>query len=405
VIVVGAGFAGLAAAERLAREGAEVVVFEARDRVGGRVHSRTLPNGAVVEMGAEFILPGNSVLKGLVDRFGLGLWSKGMRYGVRDPRDGPPVEAAAMQDALATVDSALADRPGERRPMSAVALLDALEMDPGAREVILARVEISAANAADRVDASVLAGLAAHVADESPSVAGGNHRVALALAAELGPSIRLGQAVDRIAWSDDGVHVATSRAEVQGDVAVVAIPASVFGRIHFDPPLPAATRTALESTVYGQAAKLFVPLRETVPPSAVLSVPGRYWTWTATGGAASVQPVVSAFAGSPSALEALQVHRGPAAWLASLGRLRPELALDPEAAVLSRWDDDPWVRGAYSTATPGRSHDALTRPIGPLHLCGEHTTDVFPALMEGALRSGLRAAGDVLRGHHGAPRA
>ena len=58
VIVVGAGFAGLAAADALATAGVDVLVFEARDRVGGRVWSQELPTGGVVEMGAEFILPG-----------------------------------------------------------------------------------------------------------------------------------------------------------------------------------------------------------------------------------------------------------------------------------------------------------------------------------------------------------
>ena len=60
--VVGAGFAGLAAADALAASGHEVTVFEARDRVGGRVHSRTLDDGATIELGAEFILPGHDVV-------------------------------------------------------------------------------------------------------------------------------------------------------------------------------------------------------------------------------------------------------------------------------------------------------------------------------------------------------
>ncbi|MEA2455256.1 MAG: monoamine oxidase, partial [Thermoleophilaceae bacterium] len=86
--VVGAGLAGLVAADELRRAGAEVVVLEARERVGGRVWSRRLDNGAVVEMGAEFILPGNTAIRELARRFGLGLWDKGMRYGRRDPRGG-----------------------------------------------------------------------------------------------------------------------------------------------------------------------------------------------------------------------------------------------------------------------------------------------------------------------------
>ena len=86
VAVAGAGLAGLSAADELQRAGADVVVLEARDRVGGRVWSRRLDNGAVVEMGAEFILPGNTAMRELAERFGLGLWDKGMRYGRREPR-------------------------------------------------------------------------------------------------------------------------------------------------------------------------------------------------------------------------------------------------------------------------------------------------------------------------------
>ena len=63
-------------------------MLEARDRVGGRVWSRQLDNGAVVEMGAEFILPGNTAIRELAGRLGLGLWDKGMRYGQREPRGG-----------------------------------------------------------------------------------------------------------------------------------------------------------------------------------------------------------------------------------------------------------------------------------------------------------------------------
>jgi monoamine oxidase len=71
---VGAGFAGLAAADALAAGGAEVTVFEARDRVGGRVHSGRLGNGAVVELGAEFVLAGYEVLRATAERLGLELY-------------------------------------------------------------------------------------------------------------------------------------------------------------------------------------------------------------------------------------------------------------------------------------------------------------------------------------------
>jgi monoamine oxidase len=84
-IVVGAGFAGLAAADELRRGGAEVQVLEARDRVGGRVWSVPFA-GAIVERGAEFVLPGNETLINTVERLGLRLVRKGTLYGNREPR-------------------------------------------------------------------------------------------------------------------------------------------------------------------------------------------------------------------------------------------------------------------------------------------------------------------------------
>ena len=107
-LVVGAGLAGLVAADELQRAGADVVVLEARDRVGGRVWSRRLDNGAVVEMGAEFVLPGNTAIRELAERFGLGLWDKGMRYGQREPR-GVDVTPDELAHAVEAVGQALAE--------------------------------------------------------------------------------------------------------------------------------------------------------------------------------------------------------------------------------------------------------------------------------------------------------
>src|SRR3954452_22819741 len=188
-VVVGAGLAGLVAADELARGGAEVVVLEARSRVGGRVWAQTLPNGAVVEMGAEYVLPGNTAVLELVDRFGLGLWDKGMRYGRRDPRGGIGTTHEQLAAAMQTVEAGLA--AGGHREASAEDFLDSIHIPPGAREAILARVEISCASTADRVAATDLGGVA-HIDDEpSPSIAGGNQRLPLALAEELGAAVHL----------------------------------------------------------------------------------------------------------------------------------------------------------------------------------------------------------------------
>jgi monoamine oxidase len=387
VAVVGAGLAGLAAAEELLRAGHDVVVFEARDRVGGRVWSRTLDNGAVVEMGAEFILPGNTVVEETARRLGLGLWEKGMAYGRREPRGAGPVSADDLRAAAALIEAA-ADPA-----ISAAALLDRLDLAATVREAIRARVEVSTAVPADQVGADELAGVAAFSDDPSRGVAGGNQSLARALAAPLGDRVHLGNTVTAIAWTDDVVRLRVganaSRGvadEFRADAVVLAAPAPAVAAIAFEPELPARLRDALAAVRYGHAAKLFVPLRERPPTSAVLSVPERYWTWTARAGD-DVQAVVHAFAGSQPALDALRVADGPERWLASLAQLRPDLALDPDGGLLSTWPG-----GAYSVHPPGGADPVLAERYGPFVLAGEHTAGPHAGLMEGALRSGLRAA-------------
>jgi monoamine oxidase len=388
-IVIGAGLAGLAAADELRRAGAEPIVLEARDRVGGRVWSRTLDNGAVVEMGAEFILPRNTLVRELAERFGLGLWDKGMRYGRREPR-GVELSAEDLEAAARVVDEALA--AGAGRGESVRGLLDRLALDPVAKVAIIARAEVSAASPADLVPARDLAGIA-HVDDEPcPSIAGGNQRLPEALAEPLGSSIRLDTPVRSVSWTAQGVRVQVDDGELEADRCVIAVPATVIDELDFDPPLPARHRQALAGIAYGHAAKLFVPIRGDAAPSAVLSVPERYWAWTAMGAEGRVQPVVSAFAGSPPALERLRVADGPERWLASLIRLRADLELDSDGALLSTWSDDPWARAAYSVERPPPTAAILAEPLGPLAFAGEHTVDAFESLMEGALRSGQRAA-------------
>jgi monoamine oxidase len=367
-------------------------VLEARDRVGGRVWSRRLDNGAVVEMGAEFILPGNTVIVELARRLGLGLWQKGMRYGDREPRGGSAVTPDQLAHAVAAVGEAL---PAVSAELTARELLAGLDVEPGAREALLARVEISSANSADLVAARDLGGIAHVDREPAPSIAGGNQNVALALAEALGPAVRLNSPVERVAWSDE-VRLSAGGTELEADACVVAVPAGILHRIAFEPALPDALAEAFAAVRYGEAAKLFVPLRRPAAPSAVMSVPERYWSWTATGAGDEPQPVVSAFAGSPGALESLDVAAGAERWIASLERLRPDLELAPDGALLSTWSDDPWAGAAYSTSPPRELAEVGTQPVGPLAFAGEHLGGPFAALMEGAVRSGRRAARALL---------
>ena len=411
VIVVGAGFAGLAAASALAEAGEDVVVLEARDRVGGRVWSRELPTGGVVEMGAEFVLPDNTVMRETATRLGLTLFEKGTTYGDREPRGGLGVSREDLDAAYEAVQAAAtAGRLGEGTVVDALARLP---MTDGAREAIRARIEVSTAHPADDQAAAVLAESGTGTGRfPTWSVAGGNQRIAQRLAARLGPAVRLRTPVERVAWSlaggsravgsaggvARGVHVRAGGADLDADALIVAVPASAMDRIAFDPPLPEATSRAIAAVRYGQAAKLFLPLAVPAEPSATLAVPDRFWTFTQHAPEGGPLPVAGSFAGSPQALERLATRDGPDRWIAAVGRLRPDLVTRPDDAVLSTWADDPWVRGAYSARSRSSPLDdaALAAPVGPVHFAGEHTAGAWHALMEGAFRSGRRAAAEIL---------
>jgi monoamine oxidase len=393
VIVIGAGFAGLAAADALVESGADVSVLEARDRVGGRVHSRRLLNGAVIELGADFFEADHYVLRGYARRFGLTIVSRGMRYSEREPRGVETTPEAVGEVAEMARGRLLRRLDGP--PLSVAALLDSLDVDPAAREAVRARIEVSSAHAADDVDARVLGHFGSSFGGpESDRLVEGNDGIARGLAASLGHRIRLSTPVESISQDADGVLVRTARGEFVADRAIVALPAAVLKTLPFEPALSADKRAALARLPIATAAKLFVPLLAPTEPSATLSVPERYWAWTALGADGIVTPVVNCFAGSPAAVERLRVGQGPATWVASLRRLRPDLALDDAGAVVSTWDD-PWARGAYAVSSPAArpgDEEAICRAEGPLVFCGEHTAGGNGGLMEGALRSGLRAA-------------
>jgi monoamine oxidase len=392
--VIGAGFAGLAAADALRAGGAEVTVLEARDRVGGRVWSVPFGEGATVERGAEFILPGYETMNALAARFGIPLVLKGTPYGRRVPIGEEAVSQTELEGAF---DRLAAGRAADAA--SAADAIAALQLDPPLSKLIQTRVAISNGYPADDLAASVLDEGASTFGDfDNHTLEGGNMRLAEALAAELGAAVRLSSPVRRVRWSQGAVNIATDHTQIEADAVVVAIPTAPLAEIEFDPPLEGATAEALRAVTYGQNSKLFVRLRSPAPPSAIMSVAGHFWTYTQLGGDGRPAPFVTGYTGTMSAIDDLGGSDGFERWVAALVALREDLDPEPESAMLSSWNDDPWVRGSYSARTlssPLRDGD-LVKPIGPLFFAGEHTAGEWHGLMEGALRSGRRAAEQVL---------
>ena len=134
VCVIGAGLAGLAAADALAQAGIDVTVLEERDRVGGRVWSLPAEGGGVIEMGAEFVTEGYTVVPELVARLGLTLAPMGMSFSRREPRGGIGVDGPDLD----------------------ASLLAALDLHPGARELIACRIQVSYAHETSRLAAGAV---------------------------------------------------------------------------------------------------------------------------------------------------------------------------------------------------------------------------------------------------------
>ncbi len=399
-VVIGAGFAGLAAAERLAAAGWEVTVLEARDRLGGRVWSQPFAAG-MIERGGEFITEGYDETERAAARLGIELVGMGINYPDRElhPGPGPDPEAlrAGAEIAAAAAAAASADTP-------ATAILAASVADEAVREVLATRLQSAFAHPIGDLDARFLIHIPHLVGTaETRRVEGGNQRLAEALAARLPEPVRTGAAAAELRREGGGVRALGEAIDVSAAAAVVAIPLPLLAELRFDPPLSTRRRGAIAAIPTSRAAKLAVPLRTPHAPRALISASDRFWAWT-TGADGSSGRIACAWAGAEPVLERLSIDAGPARWLDALTALWPAIApdLDREAALLTDWRRDPWARGAYSVL-PGVADeraDAVRAPVAPnLVFAGEHTAEPeWTGTIEGALRSGRRAADELLAG-------
>jgi monoamine oxidase len=397
VVVVGAGLAGLHAAWRLHRAGVDVVVLEARDRVGGRTWSHQLSDGTVVERGGEFISPHDHVLRELCAELRLPLVPHGFSFDRRPApnRPAPTEEELSGLEAAARV--RLADL-AEDAPVTAV-VPPAAERSP-AQTAALRRLETSLTVPLDRVSARRIFGGAEHGYDPADRVRGGNQEVARELARRLGRRVRLHTPVVRVDHGGGGATVVCEDGEqLQAAVAIVAVPLLLLLALDLDPGLPQAVTAAARRSLLGDAAKLHVPLAAAPRPGGMASPAALWWCWTSqAAGGGDGAPVLSAFAGGADALRAVDADGDPGTWAAQAVALRPDVtpARDP---MVTHWGADPWTRGSYTSPAVGSTpadDAAWATPWGAVVLAGEHTAGASSGTMSGAAASGGRAAGTVL---------
>ncbi|HUA07257.1 MAG TPA: FAD-dependent oxidoreductase [Solirubrobacteraceae bacterium] len=432
VAVVGAGLAGLSAARDLRRAGADVMLLEARDRVGGRVEAATLPDGSTVQAGGEVFGPGHTAYGELVEELGLAVeasyvgdpgeisWGlvDGVYVGDEMPwmseperRDEERVERAFVELA-ATVDPDDPWSHPDAVALDALSLADWLRAR-GALPAVHRRHQLASLSlACDSPErTSLLAELRKHAALggegfydlerwESLRVAEGSAAVALALAAELGPdAIRLGSVVRSISMRPGRVDVTVADGEVvKAEAVVCALPAGPLRGVEIAGVSDARLRS-LRSQRNALAAKVVAAYKESFWQDAGQNgLAECEWlfgsTWPQGPGALSmlVPPErLSAFLATPEAVRSSTVVDG-------LVALYGEEARFPMAMLERAWGVDPFTLGYISSWAPGD----LTR-VGPLH--GTHEPPFYVAgsdhwvagYMEGAVRTGRDAARAALR--------
>ena len=434
VVVVGAGAAGLAAAEVLARAGQSLRVLEARPRIGGRVDTRRLPGWpGPVELGAEFVQGRARTVLDRARKARLAAIPTGQRHLTL--QDGRLVDAGPLlQKALARVAALHGDVPVDE---ALDAQAKAGELDADQRTLACQYAEGYYAADTSRASAEAIgllerASRALH-ADEASRIEGGYvgvlEHILGSLHKRLPEALRLSTVVTEIRWSAGRVGVYSRKSTghllppLQAQAAVVTVPLGVLrtppgapGAIRFAPRVHDVERAA-GALLSGPLFKLLLRFREPFWASGTPTghharlrgfgfahLPGGpVPTWWTT--APFESGVLTGWAGGPLAQElsalAPDAQRGRA--LDSLGRLfglpraRLEELLDDE--IIHDWQADPFARGGYAVTPVGGliAGRMLARPVADtLFFAGEHTHADQAGTVHGAIETGERAAQECL---------
>ncbi|WP_427005417.1 flavin monoamine oxidase family protein [Pseudarthrobacter sp. H2] len=445
VVIVGAGPAGLTAARELKKAGLSVAVLEARDRVGGRTWTDTI-DGAMLEIGGQWVSPDQTELLALLDELGLQTYSryregKSVYLGADGQRtlytgESFPVSetTAAEMDKLTALLDALAAEIGATEPWAhpKARELDTVSFHHWLREnspdeeacnniglFIAGGMLTKPAHAFSALQAVLMAASAGsftHLTDEDfildKRVIGGMQQVSLLQAAELGDEVVLNSPVRTINWEPtaEGGHRVTAvseRATVNARFVIMAVPPNLYSRVSFNPPLPRRQHQMHQHQSLGLVIKVH----------AVYSSP--FWredglSGTCFGAGALVQEVYDntnhedprgtlvGFISDEKADAVFELNAGDRrrAVLESIAGFLGEKALTPEVYYESDWGAEEWTRGAYASSYDlGGLHrygkDQHT-PVGPIYWSSSDLAAEGYQHVDGAVRMGRRTAARIV---------
>ncbi|WP_315107537.1 NAD(P)/FAD-dependent oxidoreductase [uncultured Microbacterium sp.] len=422
-VIMGAGVAGLTAARLLQDAGRTVVVLEARDRIGGRVH--TDRTDGIVDLGASWIhgVDGSPVAAA-AEAFGMRtveftvggfqVDSRPIAYHGPDGRPLSAEETRAFAADVHAVDAVLPDIIAASRPTASYRdVTDEALSRQGWSAERTQRVREYLEHRAEEQYGAWIEDLAAHGLDddaiEGDEVVFPDGYGVLPERLAEGLDIRLEHLVTRVDWSDDGVWVRTSHGDFSGDTTVITVPVGVLqaGTMEIVPPLPPVNAEALGRLRMNAFEKVFLrfPTRFWEDGVYALRQQGpeaRWWHSWYDLTALHDEPLLLTFAAGPAAAATRDWSDAEvqASIMAQLRRLYGDGIPDPIGMRRTAWQDDPFAHGSYAYMTVGSTtadHDDLATPVGGvLHLAGEATWTDDPATVPAALFSGHRAAERIL---------
>lgn len=406
VIVVGAGASGLSCARDLVHRGLRVLVIEARDRIGGRIH--TIRDRGIVEAGAEFVHGEKAATWEIIRNEGSKTeeWQSddpGKRLYVRGGQMLP--DPVALGAEIETIHQKIGEYSGSE--ISVESIVRRQNQSELARFYATRQlVDIEAAEL-DRLSAPGFnqeQNLASH-GSRNFWITDGYSRVVESLAKDL--RLLLSHPIRRIAWRHGGVSVETGKGAVfQGRRLVVTIPIGAMRKgPRFDPELPPEFTGAIHAIGFGNSTKLTVWLNDmkALPDFTLLDSDGIFGHfWPRRFGP---NPVLVGFSGGKRAdqLTAMGEEAAIQIGIEELTRAFGRAIRNKITAVRHfTWSDDPYAMGSYSYPALGMGSacSILRRPVADtVYYTGEAANDQgHSATVHGAIEAGRMTAAQILRG-------